>query len=88
MKTKGKNKVEALKTISGKSNNSQSIRKEIYDRILEERMNEILKMSKKIDYYNLVYKFKGPNKAISFTKFEGPMYNYDQLTKDHKILHK
>ena len=51
-------------------------------------MNEILKMSKKIDYYNLVYKFKGPNKAISFTKFEGPMYNYDQLTKDHKILHK
>ena len=82
----GKKQVEALKTISGKSNNSQSIRKEIYDRILEERMNEILEMSKKIDYYNLVYKFKGPNKAISFTKFEGPMYTYDQLKKDDKIL--
>ena len=37
-------------------------------------MDEILEMTRKIDYYNLVYKLKGPAKAISFTKITGPMY--------------
>ena len=37
-------------------------------------MEEILEMTRKIDYYNLVYKLKGPAKAISFTKITGPMY--------------
>ena len=32
----------------------------IYDEILEERMDEILKMNKEINYSNLVYDFKGP----------------------------
>ena len=50
-------------------------------------MNEILEMSREIDYYNLVYKFEGPTKAISFTKSGGPMYTYDQLKKDKKTLH-
>ena len=42
-------------------------------------MNEILKMSREIDYKNLVYDLKGPTSPISFSKFAGPMYNYDQL---------
>ena len=44
-------------------------------------MYEILKMSRETDYYNLVYKFKGTTKAISFTKFGCPIYTYDQLKK-------
>ena len=82
----GKKQVKALKTkaINGKSNNNPSISKEIYDKILDERMDEILEESREIDYYNLVYKFKGPTKAISFTKFGGPMYTYDQLKKAKK----
>ena len=82
----GQKQVEALKIkgINDKSDNNPTISKEIYDKILEERMNEILKMSREIDYYNLVYKFKGPTKAISFTKFGGPMYTYDQLKKAKK----
>ena len=35
-------------------------------------------MSREID---LVYDFKGPTSQISFSKFAGPMYTYDQLKK-------
>ena len=37
---------------------------ETYDKILDKRMEEILKMSREIDYYNLIYKSKGSTKAI------------------------
>ena len=47
-------------------------------------MDEILVMSKEIDYYNLVYMFKGPTKPIRFTKFAGPMFTFDQLKKGKK----
>ena len=43
-------------------------------------------MSRETDYNNLVYKFKGPTKVISFIKFAGPMYTYDQLKKGQKTL--
>ena len=49
-------------------------------------MDEILVMSKEIDYYNLVYMFKGPTKATSFTKFAGPMFAFDQLKKAKKNI--
>ena len=35
-----------------------SISKEVYNKILEERMDEILKMREKIDFNNLIYNFK------------------------------
>ena len=43
-------------------------------------------MSREINYNNLVYDFKGPTSSISFTKFGGPMYTYDQLKMDDKTL--
>ena len=42
-------------------------------------MDEILEMSREISYNNLVYNFKGPAPSISFSKFRGPMYTYNQL---------
>ena len=63
-----KTQVEALKTkeVNDKSNNNNNnnnnnntISKEIYDKLSEERMDEILEMSRKINYNNLVYDFKG-----------------------------
>ena len=45
-------------------------------------------MSKKINYANLVYDFKGPTSSISFVKFEGPMYTYDKLKNCEKTLQK
>ena len=57
----GQKQVEALKTkaIEGKSDDHSSNSKEICDKILEERMDEILEMSREINYSNLVYNFKG-----------------------------
>ena len=42
-------------------------------------MDEILEMSREINYRNLVYNFKGPTPPISFSKFGDPLYTYNQL---------
>ena len=63
-----------------------STSKEIYDVILEERIDEILKMSKEISHDNLVYDFKGPNPSINFGKYRGPMYIYGHLKNGEKKI--
>ena len=62
----GQKQVEALKTkiIKDKLDNNPPINKEIYDKILEKRMNEILEMSRETNYNNLVYDFKGPTSSM------------------------
>ena len=87
----GQKQVDALKVLKPKSiesefNNRQSINMDIFNKILEERMDEIVDMSKKIDYYNLVYNFKSLTPSINFTIFEGPMYIYNQLKNGEKTL--
>ena len=88
----GQKQVETLKglkpeAVESESNNTRSISKEIYDKILDERMVEILEMSREINYNNLVYNFKDSSVSpISFTEFGGPMYTYDQLKKSDKTL--
>ena len=88
----GKKQVNALKVLepktieSGSNDNKPIITKEIYNNILEERMEEILEMRKEINYNNLVYNFKGPTRSINFTNFGGPMYTYDQLKNGEKKL--
>ena len=47
-------------------------------------MDEILKMSREINFNNLIYHFNGLSPSISFTKFEGPMHTYDQLKNGNK----
>ena len=49
-------------------------------------MNQILEMSKEINYKSLIYDFKGTTSSISFTKLGGPMYTYDQLKNGEKTL--
>ena len=66
----GEKQVDALKKLKPKKqakaityksdDDNTLISKEIYDDILEERMDEILKMGRGINYSNLVYDFKGP----------------------------
>ena len=73
----GKKQVDALKVLEPKAieseSNKHSITKEIYDEILNERMDEILEMSKKVNYSRLTYDFKGPTSSIHFLRFGGPM---------------
>ena len=49
-------------------------------------MDEILKISREINYSNLVYDFKDPTPSISFAKFGGAMYTYKQLKNGEKTL--
>ena len=49
-------------------------------------MDEILKMSREINYSNLVYDFKGPTPSINFAIFGVPMYTYNQLKNGEKTL--
>ena len=91
IKDQGRKQVDALKVLEPKaiesgSNNKLVITKEIYKKILEERMDEILEMSREIDYNNLVYDFKGPTPSINFTIFGGSMYPYNQLKKGEKTI--
>ena len=46
----------------------------------------MLKISRGINYSNLVYDFKDPTSSISFTKFGGPMHTYNQLKNGDKTL--
>ena len=49
-------------------------------------MDEILKMSNKIDFNELIYNFKGPTQPISFGKFGGPMYIYGHMKNGDTTL--
>ena len=84
IEVQGQKQVETLKTKAINDNNP-SISKDIYEKILEERMDEILEMSREINY-NLVYDFKGPTSSISFIEFGGPIYTYNQLKNGDKTL--
>ena len=68
-----------LKAIESESNNKPIITQEFYDKMLEERMDEKLKMRDKIDFDRLIYNFKGPTSSINFGKFGGPMYIYGHM---------
>ena len=81
-------KVLKPKAIESRSNNKPVITQEIYNKILEERMDEILEMNKEINYSNLVYHFKGPTNPINFSVFGGPIYTYDQLKNGDTTLQK
>ena len=69
-------KVLEPKAIESESNNKPVITQNFYDKILEERTDEILKMRDKVDFNNLIYNFKGPTSSINFGKFGGQMYIY------------
>ena len=49
-------------------------------------MDEVLNMSKEIDYGNFFYNFKGSTASINFTVFDGPMYAYNELKNGEKTL--
>ena len=64
-------KPKKLEAIEGKSNYKGN--KYFYERF-NERIGDIYKISKEIDFNNLIYYFKGSNIApINFIDFKGPM---------------
>ena len=49
-------------------------------------MDEILEISREVNFNNLIYHFKGQSSLISFIEFGGLMYTYNQLKNDDKTL--
>ena len=98
MKIKEKKQIDALKDLKPKEQtkaityksdddtDKTSASKDIYDEILEERIDEILKMSKEIRHGYLVYDFKGPTPSIDFGKYGGPMYIYGHMKNGEKNI--
>ena len=70
----GQKQIDALKVLESKAIESESnkpvITQNFYDKILEEGMDEILKLSDKIDFDNLICNFKGPTSSIIFVNLE------------------
>ena len=60
------------KAIEDKSDDKLSEEKETYNRLLGQRFNEIQKLSKEIDFKNLIYHFETFSiSSINFIKFKG-----------------
>ena len=78
-------KVLEPKAIESESN-KPVITQEFYDKISAEGMDEILKMSDKIDFHNWIYNFKGPTASMNFGKFGGPMYIYVHMKNGDTTL--
>ena len=80
----GEKQAKALKDLKPKQQTkaleSESISKDIFYQILEEKIDEIVNMSREITSNNLIYKFKTLGiSSINFIKFKGPMYIYNKL---------
>ena len=59
------------------------MQKETYNRLLNERLNKIQEMSKRIDQNNFTYYFKDPrSSSIDFIKFKGPFVFCEKIKKD------
>ena len=87
MKIKKKKQVDALKTLKSKERKATEDKsddnekhfkyKEVFNELSNESIGEIYNISKKIDFNNSNYRFKGPNLApIYFIDFRGPMHIY------------
>ena len=83
---KPKEQTKAITYKSDDDNAKTSTSKEIYDEILEERIDERLKMSKEISHGDLVYYFKGPTPSINFVKYGSPMYIHGHMKNGEKTL--
>ena len=88
----GKKQNDALENVeskaieSGSNNNKPIITQEIHEKILAERMSEILNMRDETDFSNLTYNLKGPTAPVNFDKFKDPIYIYDYMKNSDTIL--
>ena len=64
-------------------------KKETYNRLLDERLNEIQEISKEIDFKNLTYYFKTLGICpINFIKFKGPFAFFKEIKNGNVSLKK
>ena len=63
------------------------MQKETYNKLLNERMTEIHKISREIDYKQLIYYFKtSVISPINFIKFRGPLHIHNEIKNRDKTM--
>ena len=70
-------KPRELKAIEVKSDDNEEHLKynEVFNELIHEKIGKIYKISKKVNFNNLTYHFKGSNTArINFIDFRGPVH--------------
>ena len=78
---------EQTKAVEDKSDKKLSIQKENYDRLLDERVDEIPKIRGQINYNKLIYYFTTAGIApINFIKFKGPFNTFKEIRDGDKTL--
>ena len=89
----GKKQIDALKNLKPKEQRKAIIyddeslgqKEESYDKLFDEKLDEIQKLSKEIDYKNLNYNSATkPSGSINFIKFKGP-FNLFKKIRDGDI---
>ena len=83
---KPKEQTKAITYKPDDDNDKTSTSKNIYHEILEEIIDEIIKMSKEISHANLVYDFKDPTPLINFGKYGSPMHIYVHMKNGEKNI--
>ena len=79
--------MKQTKTITYKSDdNKTTTTREIYNEIVEEWIDEILRMGNDINHNDVVYGFKGPTTLINFCKYGGPLYICGHMKNGHVTL--
>ena len=81
----GKKLVEYSKE---KEPSTHSKQKEIYEDIVNKRMEEIQYLSKQIDFNNLSYYYKSKNDPNNFIGFIGPLSFYRSIKEGNRTLEK
>ena len=60
-----------------------------FNRLLDERMDEIQKIGKEFDLNNLTYYFISPNIAqINFIRFRGPLHVFEEIKNGNLLIEK
>ena len=90
MKNK-QNQLKTIETIEGKSgDNEKHLKyKDVFNELSNKRIGEVYNISKKINFNNLTYHFKGSNTApINFIDFRGPMHIYNEIKNGNISIEK
>ena len=82
-------KLKELEAIEYKSDHNEKHLKykKVFNELSNERVGETYSISKKIDFNNLTYHFKGSNTApINFIDFRGPMHFYNEIKNSNMSM--
>ena len=74
---------KTVKSSSKKESLALSKQKEIFEELANEITDEILNLSKQIDFNNLIYHFKRKSSLTSFIGFKGPLGFYENTNHSY-----